>query len=233
MAALTVLNNNALAEQNNALDLRIDGYDKGELELMVAPFGLDGNEINIGKVLADGRIQFEWPNLDVKSIDGSEYFMTSVARAAGMSFCSDKTLDQSNEAALAVDSKNLFLYKDGQQVGALYPATAQAMQNNASLNRYTSLVLGSELSWYYSDSETTFVATCSVGLESEGIYNFKEVTTYNLDLKPGWNLVQSTLSEKEDRANGEEKGSLPKAMSKSTASAVPANIKWHLKYWGG
>ena len=232
IGGLTTFIGSAFAGQAILAMPKIENYDKGELTIMVAPFGLDGNEINVGKVSTDGDIHFEWPELNLKTIDSSEFFMGSVARAAGMSFCSDKTQEQSNEAALAVDTKSIFLYKDGQQVGAVYPATAQEMQDNASLNRYTSLVLGSELSWYYSTADTVFKATCTVNNESEGYYNFAEVSSYNLDLKAGWNLVQNTLTEKEDWGNGDEQGSLPKTISKSTVSEIPASIKWYLKYWG-
>jgi hypothetical protein len=131
-----------------------------------------------------------------------------------------------------VDTKNIFLYKNGQQVGSLFPATQKEMEDNGSLNRYTSLILGSEISWFYSDSDVTFKATCTVNNESEGYYNFKEVTTYDIKFNKGWNLVQHTLAEKEDWKNGEEQGSLPKTMTKTTITKIPETINWYVKYWG-
>ncbi len=209
---------------------KVENYTKGALDLVVVPFGLNGNEINVGKILADGTIHFDWPEIELNTIEGSEYFMLSINKAVGMSFCNDKQIEEESTEAKAVDSKTIFLYKKGMQVGTLYPATHKEMQDNGSLNRHSSLVLGSEISWFYSDDIASFKAKCMVKVEWENSYNFDEVTTYNIHFKKGWNMVQHTLSEKEDWRNETAHGSLPKTISKNTITKIPENINWYVNY---
>ena len=215
----------------NALP-KVENYENGALDLMVAPFGLNGNEINVGKISPNGIIHFDWPEIDVSTIEGSEYFMQSVDKAVGMDFCNDKQIEEESKDARAVDSKTIFLYKKGMQVGVLYPATQNEIQNNGSLNRNSSLVLGSEISWFYCNALATFKAKCVVKVAWENSYNFDEVKTYDMHFKKGWNMVQHTLLEKEDWKNDEGQGSLPKTIMKTTITQLPEQINWYVKYWG-
>ena len=63
--------------QNSSTAPKIENYTKGELEIKVAPFGLDGNEINVGKVLPDGTIQFSWPDIDLADYESSGFVYAS------------------------------------------------------------------------------------------------------------------------------------------------------------
>ena len=210
---------------------KIANYTKGELTIKIAPFGL-GKEITVGKVVSNGTIQFNWQDIDVNTIEGSEYFMEPLQRVAGMSFCNTKEIMANTKTVKAIAIKNLFLYKNGQQVGSLFPATKKEIEDNNGLNRSSSLVLGSHLTWFYSDGEGEFKATCTVNMEYDNSYNFKEVTTYDIQLKKGWNIIRTTLVEKEDWKNENDKGSLPKTMSKTSITKIPENINWYVKYWG-
>ncbi len=207
----------------------IENYTKGELELKVTPFGLE-NPISVGKVTADGTIHFNW-NSDISSIKDPQFFMSSIKNTVGMTFCNDKEIEQSNEEAKASNTKELLLYKYGQPVGALYPATQKEIEDNTGENRYKSLVLGSTISWAYSDSDVVFKAKCTVNMERENVYDFKEVTSYTIHFKKGWNIILNTLLEKEDWKNGEELGSLPKTMTKTSITKIPTTINWYLNYW--
>jgi len=215
-------------QTENALP-KIENYTKGELEIKVVPFGLE-NPITVGKVMADGSIHFNW-NSDISTVNDPQFYMSSIKNAVGMTFCNDKAIEQNNQEAKAVDTKGLFLYKYGQQVGALYPATQKTIQDNLSLNRSTRLVLGSTVSWFYSDSDVQFKATCSVNNKRENVYDFKEITSYDIQFKEGWNMVLQTLVEKEDWKNETEKGSLPKTITKTSIAKIPNTINWYLNYW--
>lgn len=217
------------AQQTQAILPKIENYTKGELEIKVAPFGLE-NPIAVGKVTADGVIHFNWNN-DISSIKDPQFYMSSIKNAVGMTFCNDKEIEQNNKEAKSVDAIGLFLYKYGQQVGALYPATQKEIEDNIGINRSTSLVLGSSVSWFYSDSEVMFKATCTVNNKRENVYDFKETTSYNIQFKKGWNMVLNTLVEKEDWKNNNEKGSLPKTITKTSIAKIPNTINWNLKYW--
>ncbi len=209
---------------------KIENYTHGEVEIIASPFGID-NEIKVGKVSVDGTIQFDWPEIDSKIIEANEYSLESVKRVVGMNVCHDEQIEENNEGIKVTDTKVLFLYKYGQKVGSLYPATQKELEDNVGSNRHSSLVLGSTISWYYSDGDGTFKAKCTVNTEWENSYNFKEVTSYELHFKKGWNIVQHTLLEKEDWKNDTDHGSLPKTINKKTIVNIPSDINWYLKYW--
>jgi len=210
---------------------KIENYTKGKLEINVAPFGLDGIQINVGQIIADGSIHFKWENIDLNSIEDSDFYMSSIKKVVGMSFCNEKQIEESNETAEVFEAQ-LSLYDNGKYIGLLYPATKKEVQDNGSLNRHTSLVLGSYLSWYYSDSDANFKAMCTVNAEWEDDYNFKEVTSYDIQLKEGWNIVKHTLVEKEDWKSESMQGSLPKTITKTSIANVPGDINWYLSVFG-
>jgi len=217
------------AQQTQVILPKIENYTKGELEIKTVPFGLE-NPITVGKITADGSIHFNW-NSDISSIKDPQFYMSSIKNAVGMTFCNDKVIEQNNQEAKVVDTKGLFLYKYGQQVGALYPATQKEIEDNKGINRSTSLVLGSTVSWYYSDSDVQFKATCTVNNKRENVYDFKEITSYDIQFTKGWNMVLQTLVEKEDWKNETEKGSLPKTITKTSVAKIPNTINWYLNYW--
>ena len=223
---------NARQNQSKTNPPKIENYNKGELVIKVAPFCLNGNEITVGKVDKNGTIHFNWPETNLSTIKDSDFYMESIDRAVGMSFCNDKQIEDIVESAKVVKVEELSLFKKGRYFGSLYPATDNKIQDNASLNRHSSLVLGSSLYWYFSDSDGLFKAKCSVNLESENTYSFKEVTSYDIQLKKGWNLVKHSLVEKEDWKNETGQGSLPKTITKTSIVNIPVNINWYVKYVG-
>lgn len=210
---------------------KIENHTKGRLDIKVAPFGLDGIKITVGQMLKDGSIHFNWQNIDLNSIDDYEFYLSSIKDVVGMNFCNEKEIEESNKTTKAVEVE-LSLYKKNKYVGMLYPATQKEILDNASLNRHTSLVLGSYLSWYYSDGDANFKATCKVNSEWENSYNFIEVTNYDIQLKEGWNIVKHTLVEKEDWKNESNQGSLPKHITKTSITTIPNNNNWYLNYFG-
>jgi hypothetical protein len=210
---------------------KIENYTQGKFDIKVAPFGLDGIKITVGQILKDGSIHFKWQNIDLNSIEDYEFYMSSIKNVAGMTFCNEKEIEESSNVTKAVEVQ-LSVYKKNRYVGILYPATQKEILDNTSLNRHTSLVLGSYLSWYYSDGSANFKAMCEVNLESENNYDFKEVTKYDISLKEGWNIVKHTLVEKEDWNNELNQGSLPKLITKTSVINIPTNINWYLKKFG-
>lgn len=230
LLALSLSGCGAMSTAAGSSALVVENYDKSELELMVSPFG-DANPINVGKVTADGQIQFDWPEVDVGEIEGSEFHMETIARAIGLSFCNDKEIKQNDKTVKAVAIKNISLFKYGKPVGAISPATQKELEGNAGSNRNSSLVLGSSIIWLYSDSDAVFEAKCAINMESERNYSFKEITNYNLQLKKGWNIVQHSLAEKEDWENEGARGSLPKTITKTSLLEIPSSINWYMNYW--
>jgi len=213
---------------------KIENYTKSELEIKVVPFGY-GSEITVGKVLKDGTIHFiKWPdNIDANDYENGFEMQTNIKFTVGMNVCNEKQIIEENniDNAKVIEVRNLWVYKYGQQVGSLFPATQKEMQDNGGSNRESGLVLGSTFFWIYSEGNSNFKAKCTTDQEWENSYDIKKITTYDIQLKKGWNIVQHTLLEKEDWINDTDKGSLPKTISVKTIASIPSNINWYLKYW--
>lgn len=228
------LSQGCIAQQNKGHNelLKVENYTEGELTIKVTPFGIGSNEITVGTVSTEGIIDFNWPEIDIATIKEAEFYMSRIDRAMGMTFCNDKQIDDFDNTSKVARVEKLSLYENGKYIGALYPATQKEMTDNVSLNRQNGLVLGSSLSWYYSASDTNFKAKCTVYLEAENIYDFMEVTTYDMELKKGWNTIKYTLTEREDWKDDVQQGSLPKTMAKTSITTIPSDINWFIKYFG-
>lgn len=207
--------------QNSSL--KIEDYTKGEIEIKAIPFGYD-DPVFAGKITANGTINFNWSAINLSKIEGSDNYVSTIQELTGGTFCKDASATITNENIKTILVETLFLYKYGQQVGALIPSTQKGQEHNDK-------ELGSTIYWVYSDGETTAKANCSKGVEWEDVYNFNETTAYNFQLKKGWNMILNTLLEKEDWVDGTEKGSLPKSITKTSITEIPDTIHWQLKYW--
>lgn len=181
------------------LYLKIEDYTFGNLEMKVIPFGL-GKEINVGKILEDGTIEFEWPEIELNSIESSSVFMESLKDALlGMNYCEEDQIEENSENCTVVNTQYIYLYKDKKQVGVLFPATDRSLLDNEPSNIYSKLSPESSLSWFYSDGGCVFKAKCIENMEWEGKCNFEKENTYAIHLKKkGWNIVQYSLTEIEE-----------------------------------
>lgn len=103
------------------------------LEIAVTPFGLDDAKINVGKVSEDGGITFNWPSVDLSTIENSDLFMSNAKRTLGAQFCNDSQLKLSSESTQVLAIADLSLFKRGKYIGSLYPATDVRLRDNGSL----------------------------------------------------------------------------------------------------
>lgn len=209
---------------------KIENYTKGELTMIITPFGSGPDEINIGNISEDGIIHFNWPEIDLNNYSMLDMFMAPVESVFNEGFCNADQKKDSIERR-AVKKAEIFLYKYGQAVGSLTAATQKEVFDNYGSNRSTSLVLGSAISWVYCDSDASLVAECKKEVALENAYDFVETTNFNVQFKKGWNLVEHTFIEKEDWKNDTDQGSLPKTRSVNTITQIPENINWHINYW--
>jgi len=212
-----------VAQNEKTILPKIEDYPKGELEIKIKSFG-ENNPITIGKVLADGTIYFDWPELDLAEIKDNNYFTTSIKHFIGSNACKDPNAIITKEDAILVETKYLFLFKYGQAVGSIIPSTQKGQQHNTS-------EIGSTLKWIYSYEETNVNAIGKVKLEWEDLYSIDQTTEYNLNFKKGWNLVSHSLEEIEKWQKGEEKGSQPKRITVKSIDEIPTDMHWHLRYW--
>jgi len=213
------------AQQLQTVLPKIENYTKGELEIKVAPFGLE-HPISVGKITADGTIHFNWPALDLNKIEDSDLYKTPIKQFIGGSFCKDPNAVITNKNVKPVKVEYLYLHKYNQVVGYIVPSTQIALQGQG----HNKEQLGSTLYWVYSENETSAKASCSKNKRWEGAYDFNETTVYDFQFKKGWNLVSYTLKEIEEWDNGKKKGSLPKTKMVQSVAKIPSNIHWNLNY---
>ena len=87
---------------------KVENYDKGELEIKVGTFSSE-NPISIGKIIADGTIQFNFPKIDLNAMEETHFFsMQKIGRALGMFVCHDKGIVVNTETVEAIEVKNIF-----------------------------------------------------------------------------------------------------------------------------
>ena len=209
---------------------KITNYHKGELEIKVAPFGLD-DPIAVGKISTDGTIHFNFPETELDTTDETPlYSAQKIGRAVGMFVCHDKEIVENTKTVTAIEVKDIFLYKYGQQVGALLQATNEEALNNE-------FGIGSTLSWFISSGEGVFKATCFVyeddssgkgGLDKN---NLRNKTSYDITFTKGWNIVEHKLLETKELEDDRGKYSRRLIEEKISVAKIPNTINWYLKYW--
>ncbi|WP_400075254.1 hypothetical protein [Winogradskyella sp. R77965] len=203
--------------------LKIEDYTKGELELKTKAFG-DNNPITIGKIMADGTIQFNWPEIELSTISENDYWTNSIKNFTGGNFCKDPNAVIDNEAAILVENKYIYVYKYNKPVGSIIPSSQKGQEHNKAQ-------LGTTIDWIYSYTDTNAKANCSEKKTWKELYSFDQTTAYDLKFKKGWNLVAYTLNEIEDYEDNGQIRSLPKTKTIQSLNKMPANLYWHLNYW--
>lgn len=206
-----------------------DNSTPGELELKVIPFGI-GNEISVGQINDSGAIQFDWPKISLDSIENSSVFMEATNRVLlRRSYCEDDQIIENTQDCLVVDTQYIYLFKEDRRIGVLYPVSQEEMINNELTNIYANIVLGSTITWFYSNGTCIFKANCSQRIEWEGKYDFMKESNYDIQLKEGWNMVEHSIIEKEQWKDDLGEGNTERKDSKKTVDKVPENIKWYVK----
>ncbi len=218
-----------IKSQTTSSTLKIENYKYGELDLKVILIGL-GKEISIGKLLADGTIQFNWPEITLDSIENASILLSSIkSTLVGMSYCEKDQIEEVSEDCKVINTEFIYLFKNNRQVGVLFPATERAFMDNEPANIYSNLILGSSISWFYSTGDCNFKGNCIEREEWMGKYDFDSQIIYDVHLKKGWNIVQYTLAEIEEFIDENGTGKRGKKVTKKSIDQIPDDIKWHIK----
>lgn len=211
---------------------KIENYTKGELKIKVETFG-SRTPIHVGKITTDGTIHFKFPKLDLNAMyaDEEAYFfnMQTMARAVGFFVCHDKEVIENTETVNAIEIRHFFLYKYGQIVGEIHPASQEEVVKN-------DFAIGSSVSWFYSDGDGKLKATCSVYENDQKIEyeldrnTLRNKTSYDISFKEGWNIVQNKLLEKKDMIINSNSYSRRLIEEKTSVTKIPSHINWYMNY---
>jgi hypothetical protein len=222
----------AQQSQNKNTLPKIENYTKGELEIKVETFG-SKTPISVGKITADGNIHFNFPKLDLNAMGENEeaYFfsMRKMGRVVGLFVCHDKEVAENTESVGAIEVRNFFLYKYGQIVGEIRPATQKEVLHN-------DYAIGSSISWFYSDGEGKVKATCIVYEDDENASDgldrntIRNKTSYDISFKEGWNIVTHRLLEKKDMTINGYSFSRRLIEEKKSVATIPSTINWYMNY---
>ena len=221
-----------ITQQMQANLTKIENYTKGELEIKVGTFG-SKTPISVGKIIEDGTIHFNFPELDLNAMAENEeaYFfsMRKMDRIVGLFVCHDKEVAENAENVGAIEVRNFFLYKYGQIVGEIRPGTQKEMLDN-------DFAIGSTISWFYSDGDGEVKATCITYEDDENAQdgldrnNIRNKTSYDISFKEGWNIVEHKLIEKKDMTIDGYSFSRRLIEEKTSATKIPNTINWYLNY---
>lgn len=219
------------AQKMQAISSKIENYSKGNLEIKVAPFGLDGNEIKVGYISSDGSIHLAWPEINLEDYRSSGLMMNELDFLLGMYHCHDEKIEEKNEEIKAADTKFFMLYKYDQYVGSLHPASHKDITKSTDL-----LTIGSYFSWYYSNGDGKLNAVCTSynhlkDSNEVDINNIRNTKTFNINFKKGWNLVEHKLAEVRDQEINGQLMTTRYKEEKLSIDELPNTVNWHLNYF--
>jgi len=216
-------------QAQNALP-KIENYTKAELVIRVAPFGLDGNEITVGRISVDGKVHFKWPEIDEADFEASGLFMLKLESFAGMVGCNDKEIEEKKGDIKAVDTKFFLLYNQyGDAVGSLHPSTHKDIRDA------NSLTVGSYFSWFYSNGDGALKGACTQynTLENNAEpdkNSVRSIKISDLNFKKGWNIVEHRLLEVNEQKSNDQSYRVRFKEQIISIDKIPISIKWNMEY---
>jgi len=182
---------NTIASTNN----KFDNWSGGEADITIGYKGPNLNTFKIGTIKADGRIVFNLPN--------TVSTKTSLERQLGpqglfYDIYGNAPVNYNNKEGGFITNTSLLIMRNGEHIGHLTIGNSVRVTKN--LTTQSSVDAGDEgylLYWAYADE------SCGITLDQkwkgdvrkDGT-NIKEVEThvnYNLNFKPGWNLIKTEV----------------------------------------
>lgn len=202
----------------------ISGYNKGEMELFILPFGME-NPIPVGKISASGQVQLNWPEkLAVKDQDLSLY-LTAFDYAVNLKCDSEGFQEKATDAAFAAG--NIFLMKGGEQQGVLTMVSAPALADWLEDPGYKNATPGIYCNWVYATRDTIMKGSCPASLT----YNDKTIQgtyRYDISLKKGFNLLVNEI-QSVFKTDESIMAHFPDKIFIHTEQPQPQNVVFHLK----
>jgi hypothetical protein len=203
----------------------IEGYTLGAKDLVILPFGM-GQKIVVGKVDADGNLQFDWSSVDISKVPDVESQLGDF-RINFDAYCTEEILDNGSVAGVQmVLGGSLYVYNENFWEGALIAASSLELKDHLLDEFGKDAVEGQYLDWVYADREATYKSTCIVVQSYMDGGDIEQKKHFDLNLKKGWNLIIYEIREVLPIENA---AATAVDILISTAEDYPEDINWYLK----
>ena len=209
---------------------KFDNWPYGEADIFMSGFTSrstdPGYNKKIGTVKADGSFNIQLPANVVVGRNGIIH-----SRWLSCGYFGDKGKIDYSDPSTGVKEGHIGIEINDQRIGSLNMASAIELIDgwNPMLHHYHDIP-GYSLEWYYVSNETSVKGQCvKEDRYGEG-KDFDITTVYDVDFKPGWNLLKTAFDGERiliDWGEGEHnKHSYYKEKKITVVNAIPDDAKW-------
>ncbi|WP_417867132.1 hypothetical protein [Xanthomarina gelatinilytica] len=198
-----------------------------EMDIVLWPLGLD-NAVTIGKLTANGTLEFNFPEKEAFQSANAEKQMVADDFKYALRFNCIGQDEPEYPNVMATNISPISLWYKERFVGVLFPVTDEALMHWLEDEAYNNPVEGTFYDMVYVAEATTFKTECATTLQ------FSEETVnasydYQLELEAGLNFIAYTI-EDIHKMNSKVTSNKP---SKVVVKNVQAEdgIKWIAKYF--
>ncbi len=214
-----------LPKVENKIEGELD-YAKNELQLSFVQYNRE--ETLIGKIAKDGSIQFNLPDINLKSIY-KEINMGSASLESlfEMSQCKGDTSYGTKHEDIYSQKYNIGIKLYGITVATLIPVSDEEVFKNLISDDHLKYIRGSKYSFYNIDQDVNFNLECKQN-DFEGIYDIELNRIAKIPIKKGWNLIRETIEQTQQYTKGEFTKVIPKEITYTKVDFADAGIKWYI-----
>lgn len=207
---------------------KIDGHNKGEMDIVLTMFGLD-KLVKIGTLNANGDFEINLAANPAEKVSKEDYEMFISNLSYGFQYgCGNPDDFPEGEPKIACDAGFIALWANDTWVGSLFPVSDKKLQPWMNDNGYNDAVQGS----FYK----VLLVTEDVALQKKctnfDFYNHKDIEVgveYDLKLKKGLNLVHYQL-QSIYKTDPNIRAAFPSKVKMTNAGENP-EIIWMAKYF--
>jgi len=221
------------SEQNTANTPKVENKITGELdytknELQLSFLQYNREETFIGKIAKDGSIQFNLPDINLKSIY-KEINMGSASLESmfEMSQCKGDTSYETKYEDVYSQKYEIGIKLYGITVATLIPVSDEENFNNLTSDGYLKYMTGSKYSFYNIDQDINFDLECEQN-DFAGIYDIELKRTAKIPITKGWNLIKETIEQTQQYTKDEFSKVIPKEITYAKVNFTDAGIKWYI-----
>lgn len=217
-----------ISAQAQKLSGKIEGHNKGEMDIVLTMFGFD-KLVKIGTLSASGDFEIDLSTYSVENLskEDSEMFISNLSY--GFQYgCGNPDDFPEGELKIACDAGFIALWANNEWAGSLYPVSDKKLQSWMEDNGYNDAVQAS----FYKVLLVTEDVQVQKKCNNFDYYNDKDIEVgieYDLKLKKGLNLVQYQL-QSVYKTDPNIRAAFPTKVKMTGAGENP-EIIWMAKYF--
>ncbi|MAY83389.1 MAG: hypothetical protein CMP59_04575 [Flavobacteriales bacterium] len=211
--------------------LKVEEYDLGERDLVFHAFGMN-NKYVAGSIEESGEFKLDFSTFNIEEMQDAEVYLMDLKSAFSI-YCDNEDEDQDEEKAneegldgMISGLGHLYIYNEERWMGLLIGASSQEIFDHINDEGYNDAVKGSYIEWYYASKDMKYSGRC---VEKQLMYDNSEVevvTSYELDLKKGINII---LVEFLEVVEVQDAANMASEVRISSFKDYPGRILWYLK----